>query len=280
MVSIRAYERGRDKSFPLNALCRRAAAYQGACQVSWRLRRLRSAWNPVDASSRLFDPPDERKVAAASTPRPPCREPHRVACGPSRTSHSCGLQPESVVLELYSGCAGLSRAVAQTGIRCGLHIDSAGCPQLDLRKRELSELQRLVLSWIASGRVFAVQLGTPCSAWSVARRGVTDERRARAKELAGVELALFSAQVARACARVGAGFSIENPSSSALWRFDSIASLLTLNDAHRVDFDMCRYDPWYRKSTSILTNIPELLLNAKCTADRSHIRLRGTSEAN
>ena len=55
LVSVCAFEKGRSKSWALNTLCRRSAAYQVACTVRWRLRHLVSARNPADAGSRRHE---------------------------------------------------------------------------------------------------------------------------------------------------------------------------------------------------------------------------------
>ena len=52
--------------------------------------------------------------------------------------------------------------------------------------------QQLALGLIRSGWVAYVHLGTPCTVWSVARRGITNWVKARKKEEVSVALTLFS----------------------------------------------------------------------------------------
>ena len=53
LVSVLAFDKGRSKSWALNALCRRACATQLAADVVWRLRHVRSDGNVADEGSRL-----------------------------------------------------------------------------------------------------------------------------------------------------------------------------------------------------------------------------------
>ena len=77
-------------------------------------------------------------------------------------------------------------------------------------------LQQAFLDGISSGLFWYVHLAVPCSIWSVARKGITNFARAAGKELASLDLAIFSVSVVRACLRAGIYFSLENPLSSKL----------------------------------------------------------------
>jgi hypothetical protein len=61
LVSLCGFEKGRAKSWCLNALCRRSASYQIATRIRWQLRHLESKRNPCDAGSRRHE---ERRPAA------------------------------------------------------------------------------------------------------------------------------------------------------------------------------------------------------------------------
>ena len=52
MVSVLAFDKGRSKSYPLNSLCRRAAAYQIACGIKLRCRHIPTDRNVADEGSR------------------------------------------------------------------------------------------------------------------------------------------------------------------------------------------------------------------------------------
>lgn len=64
LVTILAFEKGRSNALGVNALCRRAAAYQGACNLRWRLRYVASADNIADEGSWRFDPHKARFPAS------------------------------------------------------------------------------------------------------------------------------------------------------------------------------------------------------------------------
>ena len=53
LVSILAFEKGRSGSRALNRFCRRAAAYQLACRIQWRLRHIPTDRNISDGPSRM-----------------------------------------------------------------------------------------------------------------------------------------------------------------------------------------------------------------------------------
>ena len=55
LVSICAFEKGRAKSWALNALARRAASYQIAARIRWHSRHVESKRNVADAGSRLHE---------------------------------------------------------------------------------------------------------------------------------------------------------------------------------------------------------------------------------
>ena len=320
LVSVCAFEKGRGKSWPLNTLCRRSAAYQLAASVQWRLRHLVSARNPADAGSRRHEqtwphrgrPPEHLPVAEEpveevieqfNLERPvpveapaPAVAPLGVSCSSTTSPAASRCTPEpppgpvgpvpiakrrplvqregQVFLELFGGVGGLSRAVRAAGLRTGPVFELASGAEFDLTRRST---QLLVLAWIRTGRIWGVHLGTPCSAWSIARRGVKNLRKARNKELIAVELALFSAEIVTECARNGVRWSIENPRSSRLWAFDPIARLLALPGAHYIYFDMCRYTSQHRKPTALLTDNDTLdVLGALCNHDVRHEPLAGS----
>ena len=88
---------------------------------------------------------------------------------------------------------------------------------------------------------------------------------------------MFSAEVARACHRAGAYFSIENPTTSALWSFEPIASLAAMSNVYTFTFDQCRYGVPHKMTTKIMTNFQALsVLSMKCNHLQPHSVLQGT----
>ena len=104
-------------------------------------------------------------------------------------------------------------------------MDTLFGPVFDLTHRAT---QQVVLRWIRNGWVFYIHFGTPCQAWSIARRNIGDFAKARLKELVAVSLALFTAECVRLCHRCGVLWSIENPATSKLRNFSPISSLCGL----------------------------------------------------
>ena len=96
--------------------------------------------------------------------------------------------------------------------------------------------QLAVLSLIRAGVVGFVHLGTPCTVWSIARRGIKDWVKARKKEEVSIALTLFTVEVYRECVRCGVPRSIENPLSSKIWEFPTMRELLALPSSHFIAF--------------------------------------------
>eukprot|EP00438_Fugacium_kawagutii_P020949 Skav211840 [mRNA] locus=scaffold305:781368:784860:+ [translate_table: standard] len=55
-VAVFAFSKGRSGSSMINNLCKRAAAYQVGCGITWHLRYIASEDNPADGPSRKFGP--------------------------------------------------------------------------------------------------------------------------------------------------------------------------------------------------------------------------------
>ena len=132
-------------------------------------------------------------------------------------------------LEVFSGTARLTEAVARHGLRV--------LPDVEVRKGHQFDMlrptsQQIILDLIRDGRVWAVHFGTPCTVWSRARHNLKNLRRARQKEAAGVALALFTARAIRLCIACNVFFSLENPQTSRLWEFGPIHDILKNPKTH------------------------------------------------
>ena len=125
-----------------------------------------------------------------------------------------------------------------------------------------------------------VWLGTPCSIWSIARRGVRDLAAAAEKDRIGVSLALFSVQVIDACLRHSVYFVIENPLTSRLWQFPPLLSALQHPAVQLVDYDSCAYGAAARKPGRLGGTLPGLeRLGRRCRGDHVHEVLAGSTKA-
>ena len=158
-------------------------------------------------------------------------------------------------LELFSGCSRLSSHVRNRNVRVSVPVDVRFGSCFDLSRRSV---QLQYLRWIRGGRFFYVHLGCPCRAWSIARRGITNETKAREIDELCLQFALFSAEVIRACQGAGVFWSLENPSTSKLFEFGPIRDLYAMRGVFEARFDACQYNGLSKKPTTLLTNCRSL----------------------
>ncbi|CAE8715533.1 unnamed protein product [Polarella glacialis] len=183
-------------------------------------------------------------------------------------------QQPKYFLELFSGSGVLTTAFKQAGCNVLPACEILNGVQFDLTRHSTQEA---LLRLLRTGRIWYVHMGTPCTVWSRARHGLTNMARARAKEIVGVELALFSVAVARLASSLNIWWSIENPRSSRLWNFHPVSELLQLPHTHWFHWDMCMYDSPNKKPTATMTNCPSLAgLARACQGGHKHMVLRGT----
>ena len=122
-----------------------------------------------------------------------------------------------------------------------------------------------------------MHLGTPCTVWSIARRGIRNWAKARQKEEVSIALTIFSVEVYRECCRCGVGVSIENPLSSKIWEFFLVRELAALPNSRFIAFDLCRFGSEYRKPTGLLTTVAALeQLALRCNHSYRHIPAAGS----
>ena len=192
LVSVLAFEKGRSGSRALNRLCRRAAAYQLACRIQWRLRHIPTGRNVSDGPSRLWGPdftlpPWLSKQTADERNEVPKvghfdrdsfelgdrrRDPGREADGYGGSRRCLDGLPSSgagsACLEIFSGTGRLTAALICEGLRCYPDIEVAKGSVFNMIR---PSSQRRVLDFIRAGKIWYVHLGTPCCVWS--RRGTT-----------------------------------------------------------------------------------------------------------
>ena len=138
-------------------------------------------------------------------------------------------------MELFAGSGNLSAAIKALGIQ-DLAVDLKYGGAFDLTRRAT---QLEIQSWFRQGLVVAAHLAPPCTVWSIARRGVRNLEKARAKETLNLGLALFCVEVCREASRCGAPWSLEQPRTSRMWDFAPIAGLGSLPRLRYVDLDFC-----------------------------------------
>lgn len=205
----------------------------------------------------------------------------------------------NIVLELFSGCAALSKGCSQHGfLAIAYDIDySSNC---DLLQPHVVDD---VLAFLTqhSNSVALVWMGTPCSSWSRARkhdggpRPLRDDsanllgfhdipKKDQVKVQIGNQLLSVSAKIARHCMHLGISFVIENPYSSRIWLTEQMRSLVAAGASFgRTDF--CGFKTPWRKATGFMFwQFPELptifktclTQNGRCSfSGRRHIILSG-----
>lgn len=137
--------------------------------------------------------------------------------------------------------------------------------------------QNFIFWLVASGYIWYLHLGTPCTVWSRARHSIVNHEKARAKEQLGVRPAVFSARLISLAVECGIYFTLENPWGSLLWKFHPIERLLADPRNILVVFDACMFGAPFRKATAVLTNILELSsLSRRCDGSHRHELLRGS----
>ena len=170
----------------------------------------------------------------------------------------------------------MSEAIEKSGSRT--------LPAFDVAKGQHYNLlgggvQEVVLGLIRGGHVWYIHLGTPCTAWSRARHGLVNHKRARQKERFAVGTALFTVKVIRECIKHNVKFTLENPSSSRLWQFKPIEDLFQNKSICFFTFDHCRFGMPFRKRTAIMTNEKAFLsLAMSCEGGHTHQHLKGSDK--
>lgn len=189
----------------------------------------------------------------------------------------------------------------------GVAVDIGDDPRLDLTHPAV--LARIV-AWLTSGRVAAVWLGTPCSSWSLARRGRAGRRGGplrkvgkfilghpdslgrpddEAKIKLGNDVLRSTVAIIRACAANAIPVALENPAASRLWHGPGMAELRRHVACREVRVDFCAFGAAWRKPTRVLTWHcgPLECLQRRCKGrgglcgrtKRPHIILQGRSKS-
>ena len=171
------------------------------------------------------------------------------------------------MLEVFSGSGNLSTACDKAGIGVAGSLDIRNGTHYDLTR---SSTQNFLAFLVGSGLFSYIHFGTPCTVFSIARKGLRNMQVARYKEKIACELAFFTAKLVELCCAVGTFWSIENPCSSMLWDLFPIRILFQRSDVFVIDFPMCAYGAPYKKMTRILTNCSHLASLARSCIHKRH----------
>ena len=202
---------------------------------------------------------------------------------------------QPVFLELFAGsgrvCAYLrtrGHAALALELRHGLKVDL-------LSKR----VRRLIKRSIRLGRISGIWLGTPCSSFSLARRGrggapggplrlkgkyilghprAMKRPRDKKKIVLGNKCAESTGSYALAAHNANIPWCLENPNGSRLWHHPAIARLLSLPGVERRVCHMCAYGAAFMKPTAVLMgHCSSAGLEKKCPGCSEHLILQGSN---
>ena len=113
---------------------------------------------------------------------------------------SWSLRKDWGCVKLFAGSAVLTEAWRGLGLRVAPPFEINDGPEYDLCHPRVRDS---IFKHIRAGSFAHIHLGTPCGAWSAARRGVTNERKALLKERLAVQTALFTSEVIMEASRCG-----------------------------------------------------------------------------
>ena len=284
-VCLHCIAKGRSPSCLLNGLMRHHSAI---CLMAHREQtnfKLPTGDNPSDDPSRRV-PPHARQEPAWWLTQVLGPEPLLPTLKPMLPAEL------RMFREGWAGAAGLTEAVARKGLNVGRPMEASPSHvepgQLRyLRIFDLTDPDTLayVEMEINMGLYLAWLFGISCTSWSAAGRlnGGTRRRdnpdggpQLLPREVLGNRHASIMVSLCIRLVDKGCFFSIENPLDSYLWicsMFDRLWSHCSGKD-WKFDFDQCAFGlklpgcshhEYCRKSTSVVTNIPDLqFLQRRC----------------
>ncbi len=171
-------------------------------------------------------------------------------------------------IEIFAGCARLTAAMAELGLRTACPIENKHGPWCDV---ECESVCQVILQWLERGLIWYAHFGTPCTNHSRARTTAKHEH-----SMAPLE---FTARCLEVCVRKEIHWSLENPRDSGIWRHPLILPYMGM--ATIVEWDNCRYGACYRKATKLITSLGSLsALHRRCAEhpnpQHEHEILEGT----
>ena len=187
-------------------------------------------------------------------------------------------------LELFSGTGRVSSYVRSLGFAV-ISFDIFFGPEFDLLRPCVLQL---INGWIRGGVILGCYFGTPCSSWSLARRGPATSSwgplrsqdyiyglpglsaKDQAKVQIGNETMRTTVKIISQCLKFGLPCILENPINSRLFHAPEILSLQQHPSYLRHCCDQCRFSSAWRKRTGIWTwNCQDsVVLDHRCTGSK------------
>ena len=267
MVTNGVLARGRASPYLMNLEARKRAGWEGLTGTLFASAWIGTLHQPCDPGTR----PDEHGILHID--RPLFMEPR-------------------LVVEVYAGEAGVSFECRALGLEVEEPWDIRYGIRYDLT---IPKNRKRLMRLLGSGHVLLVWWGTPCTTFSIARTPLrdADDPSKPLAHLTERELAVFregnlladvTAEGLVVAHQAGAYSVVENPFSSALWRYPPIARSLEAIGAQHVRTDFCAWGTRWNKPTRLSGTLPGLeRLTRVCTgrggacsfSGRRHQPLRG-----
>ena len=206
--------------------------------------------------------------------------------GPDGRRCAEGFRPtQRGFLDLYSGAAGVARALAKRYGVWVLSFEYEHCPSENLL---CPETQEHIMAMIDAGCFYGVGAAPECCSFS---RAITPAVRSREypeglknvtlnmkeKIKVGNQHSSFVFRVVERCRANQIGYFVENPDGSFLWLQPLwlASGWALMENSYR--FDQCRYSAAWRKRTRLATNLSFAGQRELCQGGHTHITLRGRS---
>ena len=204
---------------------------------------------------------------------------------------------KKLYLEVFSGSGRVAKYIETMGHIC-IQIDIRYVMPVDVTNRAIADV---IVHHIMLKRVSGVWLGTPCSSWSLARRGragrpggplrtigefiwghpdALARPKDRRKIFQGNRLARISYRIIYACHLHGTPWAIENPGSSRIWKTPLFKQIKAWKDVDVRLTHMCAHGEAYKKPTRIMSAFCQSgFLIQKCACTHEHEALVGEALA-
>ena len=187
-------------------------------------------------------------------------------------------------LDLYSGKAGVARALVRLGCPWVLSFEIDRSAREDLT---LKENQSMILKLVKLKAFKLCGSAMVCKSFSVAitppvrsnqyPRGLPNISPAMKEKVSeGNQMADFQAEVMDACEEASCYCWLENPDNSFVWRQKKFEKYRSPHSEDVMRVDYCRFSTPWRKRTKVATDVPKLKgLRMLCKCTKQHTRLRG-----
>ena len=190
------------------------------------------------------------------------------------------------LMEIFAGCAHLTKAACSAGLRVAPSIDVLPADGEYRCVLDLLSIQGREMLWalLAVLKPFWVHIGYPCTFWSqlahmTRKQSDTQNEETRLRELVFI---IIARQIAQWQASRWQHVSIENPPRCRSWDLDIVQDILRIGGMVCVDMDLCCWgaiDPGnglsYKKAIRLASTVDLSELYKRCLGHHEHQRVEG-----